>query len=100
MGISRFKRRSFRRRLADVGPQPRFQVGDTAGEFTVIEYLGHSAIRPDVLKVLTQEHHWYKVRCACTDATVETHSQQQLIDVRRTRACDKCTDNLREIRET
>lgn len=97
---SRFKRRSFRSRLANVEPQPRFQVGDTAGEFVVIEYLGYSAIRPDILKVLTQEHHWYRVRCSCTNATVETHSQQQLIDIRRTRACDNCTSQLQEIQET
>ena len=89
-------RRPFTRRAK--GPQPRFQVGDSAGEFTVIEYLGYSAVRPDELKMLSQAHHWYKVRCACTTATVETHSQQQLIDIRRVRACDKCTEELADIR--
>ncbi len=91
---SRFKRRSFRSRLATTEPQPRFQVGEAAGQFTVIEYLGYSAIRPDVLKLLKQEHHWYKVRCSCVEATVETHTQQQLIDIRRIRACDNCTAQL------
>ena len=98
MVASRFKRRSFRSRKT--GPQPRFKVGDVAGQFNVIEYLGHSTIRPDELKVLSQEHHWYKVRCSCVDRTEEVHSQQQLIDIRRVRACDNCTQQLQEIKET
>lgn len=98
MALARFKRRPFRSRKA--GPTPRFQVGDLAGQFNVIEYLGHSAIRPDEPKRLSQEHHWYRVRCSCVERTEEVHSQQQLIDIRRVRACDNCTNRLQEIKET
>lgn len=90
-------RRAFTRRVK--GPQPRFQVGDSCGEFTVIEYIGYSAVRPDEVKLLKQAHHWYKVRCACTNATEEVHSQQQLIDIRRVRACDSCTTELAKLKE-
>lgn len=83
------------RRASRTGPQPSLNVGDTLGAFTVTEYLGHSALRPDVLKKLSQEHHWYKVRCNC--GTEETHSQQQLIDVRRVRSCGSCTSSQKEM---
>ena len=78
--------RQLRRRYT--GPQPKLKVGNIRGDFTVVEYLGHSAIRPDKLKRLSQEHHWYKVRCSC--GSEETHSQQQLIDTRRHRKCQEC----------
>jgi hypothetical protein len=78
-------------------PTPRFDIGDQAGEFNVLEYLGYSRIKPTGEPVkLSQEHHWYKVRCAC--GKIEVHTQQQLIDVRRHRACASCINELEELR--
>lgn len=80
-------------------PTPRFQIGDQAGEFNVAAYLGHSAVRPEGKPVkLGQEHHWYRVRCAC--GTSEVHTQQQLIDVRRHRACQSCIDAIVKTKES
>ena len=77
---------------------PRFQVGDQAGEFSVLEYLGYSAVKPTGTPTkLCQEHHWYKVRCEC--GTEEVHTQQQLIDVRRHRACASCIEAIVEMKE-
>ena len=88
MALSQLTRRKvsrFRRRYYGT-PQPKFQVGDTAGEFNVIDYLGHSSIAPEgEPRVLSQDHHWYKVRCSCGNE--EIHTQQQLIDTRRSRKC-------------
>jgi len=97
MALQRRKPRisRFRRSLSNE-PQPKFKVGDTAGEFNVISYLGHSAIRPDKLKILGQEHHWYRVRCSCVSKTEEIHSQQQLVDTRRQRVCGDCLTNIRK----
>ena len=93
----RHKVSRFRYRKPNV-PTPRFQVGDQAGEFNVIEYIGHTAIKPvGTPTKLCQEHHWYKVRCAC--GKEETHTQQQLIDVRRHRACASCIDEIVEMKE-
>jgi hypothetical protein len=79
-------------------PTPRFDIGDQAGEFNVIGYLGYSTIRPEGTPTkLSQEHHWYKVRCAC--GKEEVHTQQQLIDVRRHRACGSCIDKIMEMKE-
>jgi hypothetical protein len=81
--VSRFRRRYNGR------PQPNFQVGDTAGEFNVINYLGHTNVAPEGKpRVLSQDHHWYKVRCSCGNE--EIHTQQQLIDIRRSRKCASC----------
>lgn len=79
-------------------PTPRFIVGDQAGEFNVLEYLGHSAINPVKLTKLSQEHHWYRVKCSCGNE--ETHTQQQLIDVRRHRVCQSCIEAIQQIKET
>lgn len=80
-------------------PIPKFDIGDEAGEFNVIRYLGHTAIKPEgTPKKLSQEHHWYKVRCACGNE--EVHTQQQLIDVRRHRACQSCIEEIMQIKET
>lgn len=76
-------------------PTPRFQPGDQAGEFNVLEYLGYSANKPHEPVRLKVEHHWYKVRCSC--GVIEIHTQQQLIDVRRNRMCVECTDKLKEM---
>ena len=77
-------------------PQPRFAVGDQAGEFNVLEYRGYSSVKPGKdPKRLKVWHHWYRVRCSC--GTEETHTQQQLIDIRRQRVCEKCQSNLKEI---
>lgn len=81
--VSRFRRRYY-------GPQPRFKVGDDAGSFNVIEYLGHSRVAPaGTARTLSQEHHWYRVRCKCGNE--EVHTQQQLIDTRRLRQCAECS---------
>lgn len=89
--VSRFRTRKPKE------PTPRFQEGDQAGEFNVIQYLGHSAINPVKLTQLSQEHHWYKVRCSC--GNVESHTQQQLIDTRRHRACASCIEQIIEHKE-
>lgn len=82
----------FRTRKPKV-PTPRFSEGDVAGKFTVTSYMGYSAIKPTGTPIkLCQEHHWYRVRCEC--GTCETHTQQQLIDVRRHRACASCIDKV------
>ena len=86
------KRRSFTSRLK--GPQPKLNIGDVAGAFTVIDYLGHSRLKPDEVKLLSQEHHWYAVRCSC--GSEEIHTQQQLIDARRTRTCVACQKKAKE----
>ena len=78
------------RRYRHLGPLPKFQVGDQAGYFNVIEYINYSRVHPTKLKTLAQEHHWYKVRCSCGNE--ETHSQQQLIDTRRHRRCAECIE--------
>lgn len=92
-------RRTIRRRARrhrarfNLAPQPKYQVGDQTGEFNIIECLGYSRIKPTGdPKILSQEHHWYKVRCSCGEE--ETHTQQQLIDTRRTRKCKKCLSTL------
>ena len=88
-------RRPSRFRWKPKTPTPRFDVGDQAGEFNVLEYLGHSANKPFKPERLKVEHHWYRVRCSC--GTEEIHTQQQLIDVRRNRMCVTCTDKLKEM---
>lgn len=93
---SRF-RQLLRAQRAQAGAQPKFIIGDQAGEFNVLKYLGYSAINPVKLKMLSQEHHWYKVRCSC--GVIETHSQQQLIDTRRLRICVTCQTNLIQLKE-
>lgn len=78
----------FRRKYA--GPQPKLGQGDVQGGFTVLEYLGYSAVPPTGKpRTLSQSHHWYRVACEC--GTEEVHTQQQLIDQRRTRLCIGCT---------
>lgn len=86
--LLRSKARAYRKRY-NKGPEPRFQVGDIAGGFNVIAYLGYSCIHPEIAKKLGQEHHWYRVRCSCKNE--EIHTQQQLIDTRRQRVCEDCT---------
>lgn len=86
--IRRRRARGFRRRY-NGRPEPKFQIGDTAGEFNVIAYLGHTRVAPEgEPRTLSQEHHWYKVRCSCGNE--EVHTQQQLIDTRRLRRCATC----------
>ena len=81
--VSRFRRKYF-------GPEPKFQVGDQAGGFNVIQYYGHSAVAPaGTPRTLSQAHHWYRVRCECGNE--EVHTQQQLIDTRRLRVCAECS---------
>ena len=76
-------------------PQPRFQKGDTAGEFTILEYLGYSKKKPHLAEFIRTARHWYNCRCQC--GTTEVHTQQQLIDVRRNRMCANCISQLQEI---
>jgi len=88
-------------RFRKMGPQPRFQIGDQAGEFNIIEYLGYQRTAPTgEPRVLSQEHHWYKVRCSCVNRTEEVHTQQQLIDVRRLRSCTECQSNINQLKES
>ena len=84
------RRRAYRfRRRYNSRPQPKFQVGDTSGEFNVIDYLGYSNVAPaGTPRTLGQDHHWYTVRCSCGNE--ETHTQQHLIDTRRYRRCVNC----------
>jgi hypothetical protein len=83
----RIRFRRFQRRPKK--PIPRFRVGDVAGKFTVIGHQGHSPIPPTgEVRALSQAHHWYLVKCTCGNE--ESHTQQQLLDTRRHRACIEC----------
>lgn len=94
--FSRKPRRRSRFSRTPSEPTPRFDVGDQAGQFNVLEYLGWSSIKPEgEAKKLCQEHHWYRVRCSC--GNTEIHTQQQLIDTRRHRICEDCITQLREV---
>ena len=77
-----------------VEPTPRFQEGDQAGEFNVLEYLGYGATKPHEPVRLRVEHHWYRCRCSCGNE--EIHTQQQLIDVRRNRCCSECSEAIQD----
>lgn len=78
-----------RRYMRYMRPNPKFKIGDIAGEFSVVFYLGYSRVKPaGEPKILSQEHHWYIVRCCC--GVEETHTQQHLTDTRRSRKCKKC----------
>jgi len=101
MTLSRRPRRPNRfRRNRNQGAQPKFQIGDQTGEFNILQYLGYMAFNPVTLIRLSQEHHWYKVRCSCGSEVTETHSQQQLIDTRRIRACVTCIKQIVQNKET
>jgi len=93
MAIPRKKVSRYRFKKKSLEPQPKYQVGDTAGQFNILEYLGYSSVKPTGKpKMLKVWHHWYRVRCSC--GTEETHTQQQLIDTRRTRVCEECQSQL------
>lgn len=81
---------------ANIGkePKPRFREGDQAGEFTIASYLGWHKTHPKSGKVLHSEHHWYMCTCSC--GTKEVHTQQQLIDTRRNRACVNCVGDIKQ----
>lgn len=90
--INRFRRRGLHLKE----PTPKFNIDDIAGEFTVIGYLGHSSIHPTKAVRYSGAHHWYSVRCSC--GIEEIHTQQQLIDVRRSRTCVECqSKQIKEI---
>jgi len=86
--LSRFRKR--------MGATPKFLPGNQCGEFNILEYIGYTAIHPVKHSWLSQEHHWYKVRCSC--GTSETHTQQQLTDKRRLRCCENCRNNVLNLR--
>jgi len=73
-------------------PLPKYTIGDIAGDFEIISYIGYSAVHPDKVVRLSQEHHWYKCKCHCGE--IETHTQQQLNDTRRLRQCGKCSATI------
>lgn len=60
-------------------PQPpKYEVGHTKGDLTVLSYLGRHPCKPGdpKQKLLAQTMHYYEVRCAC--GTVEVISQVDL----------------------
>jgi hypothetical protein len=87
-------RRPSRFRRSSSEPQPRFQSGEVAGDFEILEYLGYSANKPLEPVRLRVEHHWYHCKCSC--GAIEVHTQQQLIDTRRHRKCKACIEKIGE----
>jgi hypothetical protein len=79
------------RNLEPEDATPRYEVGQTAGDFTIAEYLGYSDIHPETATKLHAAMHWYRVICSCSRHVIRT--QQQLRDNRRERKCDVCKGN-------
>ena len=67
---------------------PKFKKGDTVGNFTILHYMGHSAVNKRTAKHMAKAQHWY--RCQCNCLTEESRSQQELIDPRRQQMCFIC----------
>jgi len=84
----RMKRRSFRRLSANPIGEPKYDVGDTIGHFTILRYMGHSDVNKRNNRIMAKPQHWYRCKCSC--GTEESRSQQELIDVRRQQMCFDC----------
>lgn len=84
------KRRTLAGRISEVG-SPKFVVGDAVGNFTIVVYMGHSAINKRNSRQMSKPQHWYRCRCTC--GNVESHSQQELVDPRRSNMCAECKDS-------
>lgn len=83
------KRRSFSRRpLRTKVGLPKYKDGDAIGCFTIIRYMGHSAINKRNNRIMSKEQHWY--RCECNCGQEESRSQQELTDTRRQQKCFTC----------
>lgn len=72
-------------------PQPpRYDVGETKGEFIIREHLGRSDTNPETGRVLCKHQHWYRVECAC--GNFEVINQGNLL------SRDYCLDCVSESR--
>lgn len=85
-----------RRQLSQPIGEPKFEVGEVIGDFTVIHYMGHSDVNKRNNHIMAKPQHWYRCRCSC--GTEESRSQQELNDQRRNQCCFKCRERNEETR--
>jgi hypothetical protein len=84
-----------RRSVGKVQPgTPKFKVDDVVGDFTILYYLGHSAVNKRTGKSMAKAQHWY--HCVCECGQYERRSQQELIDTRRQKRCYECRPKYEE----
>jgi hypothetical protein len=91
---SRWKRRYGRRPNGTEVGVPKYDTGDKVGKFTVLHYLGHSAVNKRNHKIMSKAQHWYRCKCECGQQ--ESRSQQELSDTRRQRVCFVCRNQKEE----
>ncbi len=83
------KRRRFGRRTfgTQIG-EPKYEQGNTIGNFSIMRYMGHSVVNKRNNRIMSKPQHWYRCICACGQQ--ESRSQQELTDTRRKQECFTC----------
>jgi hypothetical protein len=92
--VSRWPKRPRRTLKGKVKPgigMPKYIKGDEIGDFSIIMYLGHSYVNKRNINLMSKAQHWYQCKCKC--GSIESRSQQELIDTRRQQKCKNCRDN-------
>ena len=77
--------------------RPKFAADDVVGHWTIIGYMGRTAVNQRTSQMMSKEHHWYRCMCDCDERKVESRTQQELTDPRRSQCCVKCRNLNGEI---